>query len=133
MTSRILTAGAMAIAVALMGAGNQQLANAAEPGSVPSDQLAQFGLGQMEVLSDSQGSEIRGSGFYYFGYGHHFYLGAYYYGPFYGHYGYFPGRGPYGYGRGHGQGRLFHPYLVGSKGFRRFLHVISHGHGGHHD
>lgn len=43
--------------------------SAAEPapagnGNVPPEMLAQFNLGQMEVLSDKQGEEIRGNGFF---------------------------------------------------------------------
>ena len=142
MAARILTVSATTIAAALVSLSILQSAGAAEPGNVPADQLAQFGIGQMEVLSDTQGGEIRGSGFFYFGYGHHYYLGRhpYAYSPYFGYHGLYHGYGKYGYGKhgyglghGHGKGRYSHSYLFGSKGYRRLVSAFYHGHGHHHD
>jgi len=61
----------LSIAVLMLGWGGMvSQAGEAEfspgdDGNVPPEVLAQMGLRQMEVLSDEQGEEIRGSGFFF--------------------------------------------------------------------
>jgi hypothetical protein len=43
------------------------MANAANPGQISDNALAQMGLAGMQTMSDAQGAEIRGKGFFGFG------------------------------------------------------------------
>ena len=45
---------------------SRTLSTQAAGGNVPSALLAEMGLADMEVLSDQQGAEVRGSGFFFF-------------------------------------------------------------------
>jgi hypothetical protein len=59
----LLVAGA---AQAAPGVKSQRIAARATGGNVPSSMLAEMGLAEMEVLSDQQGTDVRGSGFFFF-------------------------------------------------------------------
>ena len=113
----------------------------AEEGNVPSDQLAQFGLGQMEILSDTEAEEIRGTGFYFFHHGH-------------GRHGYrfnqfrpvakvlfrhIHGKHGHKHGHHHGKAGFVHAFAFhflshkfAHRGYSRFLPVIGFIDGGHH-
>lgn len=137
--TKILATGTLTLATVLVSLAVSSSATAAENGHVPADQLAQLGLAPMDVLSDNEGNDIRGNGFFFLGYAHHHYLHGRHgkLGPFFfGHHGHgkhhhgHGSHGKHGYGS-HGHHGHPHTYLTSGGGFRHFLHVISHGHGGH--
>jgi len=152
----------LSIAVLMLGWGGMvSQAGEAEfspgdDGNVPPEVLAQMGLRQMEVLSDEQGEEIRGSGFFFHGrhgfFHHHkwawakiFYFlhkrGKGRHGK--GHFGKghfrkgFHGKGHYAKGR-HGKkggfhqaAHFFHKGFAGKHGAHFGFHKHAHGHGHH--
>jgi hypothetical protein len=61
---------------------SQQITARSAGGNVPSAMLAEMGLEGMEVLSDQQGTEVRGTGFFFFYVGFHH---PFYFHPFFPH------------------------------------------------
>ena len=138
---KYVSAATLTLTIAMFWGLAGQSVQADEPtsaaaGNVPDAMLAQFGLGQMQVLSDEQGEEIRGSGFYFIsGHGH-----SYNYRQFrpvgkllYGHklHGYHGHKHKHSYAPAinkfafHFQSKFF-----GHRGYRFFLPIIAAIHGG---
>lgn len=115
---------------------------AATDGNVPAATLADFGLGQMQVLTDDQGRDIRGSGFYFIsGHGHSYDyrqfrpVGKILYGHH--HHGRHSHHGGHGHKHVHSNAHAiqhfafhFQSKFFGHRGYRLFLPVIAAIHGG---
>ena len=70
---KILTKWTMLVVLGFTCSATAAETNPSDSGQVPADLLAEMGLGQMQVMSDVQGQEIRGSGFYFHPHRHYGY------------------------------------------------------------
>ena len=137
---KFVCAAMLSLSVALLLGIAGQTAHAEEAiattdGNVPAATLADFGIGQMRVLSDDQGRDIRGNGFFFIsGHGH-----SYDYRQFrpvgkilYGHH----HHGGHGHRHVHGNAHAikhfafhFQSKFFGHRGYRLFLPIIAAIHG----